>query len=130
MQVLAVIQNNDLILIGKLKPEKVEDFGGIQYIFPGGTVEENEKLVKAVIRESLEETGLNVNVVKEIGFRIHPKTQKEIHYFHCVKVNGELSTDNELNDDIDNLEWVKKERLFELMPTLFNEVKIYLESLT
>ena len=85
--VLAIITNKDQVLLGKVKSEKIQDFGGIQYVFPGGKVEEGEELEKATIREVQEETGLTVEVVKMIGERVHPKTQKQIYYFHCQYID-------------------------------------------
>lgn len=130
MQVLAIITNNSKqVLLGKLKLERLEDFGGIPYIFPGGTVNEGEEPKMAAIREVREETGLDVSAVEEIGFRVHPKTLKEIHYFHCKVISGDLSTEDILNDDIEKLEWVNINRLIELMPTLFDKVRNFLEGL-
>lgn len=125
-QVLAIIQNEDKILVGKLKAEKINDFGGLEYVLPGGTVEGGESFETAVIREAKEETGLNVEAIRELGFRIHPKTGKEIHYFLCNKASGELSTEDKLNDDLEELEWVETKRLLKIMPTLYTKVVEYL----
>lgn len=125
--VLAIITKEDQVLIGKLKAEKIKDFGGIEYVFPGGKVEENENLEAAALREVEEETGLKVKVVNLIGERVHPKTQKQIYYFHCEYIGGDSDTSSILNDDIEELIWIDKDNIVKYMPTLFVQVESYLK---
>jgi len=129
MIVVGIIIKNKKVLLGKLKPEKLNDFGGIPYIFPGGTVLEGEKNETGVIREVKEETGLDVKVMKEITSRIHPQTKKEIHYFHCELIDGDLDTSNDLNDDIESLEWIEFSKIKEYVPFLFVDLERFFESL-
>ncbi|WKZ30343.1 MAG: NUDIX hydrolase [Candidatus Dojkabacteria bacterium] len=121
-QVVTIITKGEQVLIGKLTQEKKEAFGGLEYVFPGGKVEESETLEEAAIREAYEETGLNVEISQHIGERIHPVTQKEIHYFLCKVMSGELTVAHEKNNDIEELLWVDRQKLLEYMPTLFEKV--------
>lgn len=123
--VLGIITNNNKVLIGKLKQERLEDFSGIKYIFPGGKVKGNETTTEAITREVFEETGLVVRVKTKIASRMHPKTSKEVSYFHCVATSGGLTTDNKENDDIEELLWITKEELGAYMPSISKEVKQY-----
>ena len=125
---MAIIEFNSKILVGKLRAEKIKDFGGIEYVFPGGGVEENENLEKAVIREAKEETGLNVKIVKLIGERVHPVTGKKIYYYHCQSGTDTTNVSSTENDDIESLAWVSKNKLIEYMPTLFPAVREYFEN--
>lgn len=127
--VLGIITDNGKILIGKLKPEQLEAFGGIEYVFPGGKIENEEGSTDAVIREIREETGLDTVIIKKIGERVHPKTLKEMEYYHCKKVSGEETTASSENNDIDRLMWVNLNELFNYMPSLFPKVKEYLDEL-
>ena len=128
--VVAIITDGNKVLIGKLRAEKLVVFGGVPYIFPGGKQEDNENLEQATIREVKEETGLTARIVRQIGTRIHPKSGKEIVYFHCEKISGDLSTDDAKNNDIDVLLWVDRGQLSEYMPTLFDAVQDYLKTLS
>lgn len=127
--VLGIITDNNKILIGKLKKEQLEAFGGIEYVFPGGKIEDGETSTNAVIREIKEETGLDTVIVEKIGERVHPKTLKEIEYFHCKRISGVETTASSENNDIDTLVWVDIKELPTYMPTLFPKVKEYLEGL-
>ena len=68
--VIGIINKDDKILM--IKRAKKE--GELEWVFPGGKVEENETEEEACIREVFEETGIHVVVVDKIGERIHPDT--------------------------------------------------------
>lgn len=121
--VLGIIENNGRILIGRVKEEKLDDFGGIQYVFPGGKPKQNELIKEAVVREAKEETGLNVVIIAEIGHRVHPVTKKETYYFHCTSQNKEAIIDTSKNDDIDSWKWVPINQLEKYMPVLSHSIK-------
>jgi len=125
-KVVGIIQFKHKILVGKVLPNKIKDFGGIPYIFPGGTVEEGESLEDAVIREVKEESGLDILNAIRIGDRIHPKTGQKITYFYTTVDNDIVSAIGKDNDDIEMLEWLSIEDLFEKVPTIFSEVAKYL----
>lgn len=60
------IQNpntNQVVVLDKIKKEGWEGL-----TFPGGKVEENESLMAAAIREAKEETGLDIENLKFVGF--------------------------------------------------------------
>ena len=60
------IQNpntNQVVVLDKVKKEGWEGL-----TFPGGKVEENESLMAAAIREAKEETGLDIENLKFVGF--------------------------------------------------------------
>ncbi len=130
MIVVSIITKGNEVLVGKLKQEKIKDFGGLKYSFPGGNVETAERFEEAVVREAKEETGLDVELVISIGSRLHPKTNMLITYYHCEVIGGELNANSDKNDDIEELIWVPTEKLGEYMPTLFPVVDKYLKGET
>lgn len=54
---------NEVVVLDKIKKEGWEGL-----TFPGGKVEENESLMAAAIREAKEETGLDIENLKFVGF--------------------------------------------------------------
>src|SRR5260221_12727203 len=127
MTVVGIVTKENKILIGKLFENKVSEFGGIQYVFPGGKVEGNETPEQAVAREIKEEAGVEVKVTAKIAARIHPKTSQEIHYFHCEYLSGKLDLSNKDNNDIEELLWVDLTELEKYVPTVFAPVRLFLK---
>lgn len=82
---------------------------------PGGLLEVGEQLTDAVVRETKEETGLDVKPlsVVEIFERIlrDPKGVAEYHYvlidYLCKVTGGELQA----SDDAKSVEWVRRKDL-------------------
>lgn len=58
------------------------------WTFPSGKVEEGESHEDAIIRETMEETGIEIAVVEKLG----EVTRDDIHltYFRCAYVSGNL----------------------------------------
>ena len=72
---------------------------------PGGAIEPDETPVDAVVRETLEETGLTVEPVRLMGAFGGPKfvvrypngdeTQYVMSVYECVRASGELGASND-----------------------------------
>jgi ADP-ribose pyrophosphatase YjhB (NUDIX family) len=62
------------------------------WTFPGGLVNAGEGLESALRREMLEETGLNIDVVRVISAKISPPQHIDVCYVARV-VSGELALD-------------------------------------
>lgn len=91
---------------------------GRGWSFPGGTVEKGETLEQALIRETKEETGLNITVenvvaINEVFFR------KKGHHvvfiiFKAKIISGEISCQD--LEEITDIKWVDFQKANELMP--------------
>lgn len=75
-----------------------------RWVAPGGSIEPNENPIDAVIREVLEETGLNVEPIKILGvfggsdFEVIYSNGDRVTYvmtvYECKIIGGELKPDN------------------------------------
>ncbi|MBB5939469.1 NUDIX hydrolase [Streptomyces zagrosensis] len=78
--------------------------GQLSWQFPAGEVEPGEAREDAAVRETKEETGLDVASVKLLGERVHPKTGRLMSYTACEVVGGTAYVAD--TDELDELAWV------------------------
>jgi len=126
--VLGIITKNSDVLVGRIKTEKVNDYGGLMYAFPSGQLDGNENPKDLISKEIKEQLDLDVNIVSKIGERVHPITGNWTEYYHCISTDSGkiyLSKDS----DIQEFLWISFHKLFGYMPTLYEPVKAYLENL-
>lgn len=88
---------------------------------PGGGIEADEDIGTALIREVMEEVGVNIDVLSEIGIIIEYKNKHEllqISYCYYSKVKGDIKetsfTDEEINDGF-QLKWVDLHEAIEML---------------
>lgn len=62
---------------------------------PGGGVEENEMPHEAVVRETMEETGLDVSIRRLVGVYGKSYSNNLVFAFECRVVSGQLQTTEE-----------------------------------
>ena len=103
-----IYDENKLLLQKRLK----KDWPG--YIFPGGHIEPGESIVKSVIREMKEETGLTIRHPKEGGRYI-------VFLFKTDEFEGELRGSEE-----GPVEWVSREELdsYELVEDFYELLNV------
>lgn len=110
--VAAVIRRGQDILITR-RLNHVH-LGGL-WEFPGGKVEPGESLKPALVREILEELGIDIRPDHEILTVEHdyPTKSVRLHFFHCTIQHGEPKA-----LEVAELRWVKPEELhsFEFPP--------------
>ncbi|MEU9503901.1 NUDIX hydrolase [Streptomyces sp. NPDC048196] len=101
--------------------------GKLSWQFPAGEVEPGETREDAAVRETKEETGLNVSAVELLGERVHPATGRLMSYTACEVVSGtaHVADDEELAE----LAWVAHGEIPEYVPYgLFGPVQEYLDA--
>ncbi len=79
---------------------------------PGGVIDEGESAGEAAVRETLEETGLVVEVVRGLGVVTGPLTGREHGVYLCAVVGGGLRVSP---PEVTDVRWVQYERLGGLM---------------
>ena len=118
--VVGIVTLDNKILLVKRKPTE----SSLIWQFPGGTVENDETLEQAIVRELREEAGITVKVLENIGERIHPYTQKLMTYIACEYVEGDLCVSD---DDLECAEWISISEVRKHFTTpLYEKIATYL----
>lgn len=111
ISVQLILQKENQILLMKRKNTGYEDG---KYSLPGGHVEANEEIRKALIREAKEEIGININM-QDIEFYkvLNRKINQEQEYVDFVfKINnwtGNIT--NEEKDKCEEIIWVDTDKI-------------------
>jgi 8-oxo-dGTP diphosphatase len=78
-----IVQDRRVLLVRRRVAE-----GSLSWQFPAGKVGPGESAEGTAVRETLEETGLNVAACEVLGARVHPATGKVLAYVACDVVAG------------------------------------------
>ncbi|MFF8829302.1 NUDIX hydrolase [Streptomyces sp. NPDC015131] len=100
--------------------------GELMWQFPAGGIEAGESPEEAAVRETLEETGLEVKAIRLLGQRVHPKTGREMSYTAAEVMAGEAHVADE--EELAEVAWVTHEEIADYVPYgLFEPVQEYLD---
>ena len=124
-----VIENgNDEILLVKHRGKEI-------WTVPGGQVEVGENLMEALVRETKEESGVDIAVNKLIcvssntctyeGYNGYGTVPTKVMFgFTCTYLGGEFAA----SDETSEARWVHKDRVLEyfIVPNLIERYKAYL----
>lgn len=101
--------------------------GKLSWQFPAGEVEPGETREDAAVRETKEETGLNVSAVELLGERVHPATGRLMFYTACEVLSGTAHVAD--TEELAELAWVAHDQIPEYVPYgLFGPVQEYLDA--
>ena len=114
------IENNKVLLI-----QQPDNAWG----FPKGHVENNETEQETAIRETKEETNLDVEIISNkkyiINYKINNDIDKEVVFFLAKKTSDKIKKQDE---EIKNIKWVDLNQAFDII-TYENTKDIYKEVL-
>ena len=119
--VVAAIVTSELgVLIGK------RNDGKPPWTFIAGEIEPGESAADAAVREVKEETGLLVVAnEREIGRRVHPKTNRTMIYLACKPTEGTKVFVGD-TDELAEVRWAGLSDVDQLLPGLFEPVRAHL----
>ena len=119
----AIIVSDDKVLMVRRRISE----GELMWQFPAGAIEASESAEEAAVRETLEETGLEVKAVRVIGhLASHPKSGREMFYTACDVVAGEAHVADA--DELDAVAWVAHGEIADYVPYgLFAPVQEHLD---
>ncbi|EOS97391.1 NUDIX hydrolase [Streptomyces noursei CCRC 11814] len=101
--------------------------GKLSWQFPAGEVEPGETREDAAVRETKEETGLNVSAVELLGERVHPATSRLMSYTACEVLSGTAHVAD--TEELAELAWVAHDQIADYVPYgLFGPVQEYLDA--
>ncbi|MFD5443685.1 MULTISPECIES: NUDIX hydrolase [Streptomyces] len=117
-----VVHDNRVLMVRR----KISE-GQLSWQFPAGEIEDGETSEQAAVRETHEEVGLTVTVVKSLGGRVHPKSGRNMSYTACTVASGTAYVADA--DELAELEWVALADIPEFVPYgLFKPVQAHLDS--
>jgi 8-oxo-dGTP pyrophosphatase MutT (NUDIX family) len=119
--VAAIVTSRLGVLIGR------RNDGKPPWGFITGEIEPGESTADAALREVKEETGLQVQYSKVLGRRVHPKTQRTMVYLACRPVEGTSVFVGD-TDELAEVRWASFAEAVELLPGLFEPVRMHLLS--
>ncbi|MFG3017856.1 NUDIX hydrolase [Streptomyces sp. NPDC048254] len=116
-----IVEEGRLLLIRRSVAE-----GGLVWALPGGVVEPGETAEQAAARETLEETGLTVEAVEELGGRVHPDTGRRIAYVACAILDGAAHAASPR--EVSAMAWAARDEIPWYVPRgLYPPVQAYLD---
>lgn len=119
-----IVQDGRLLMVRRRFAE-----GTLEWAGPSDNIHPGETPEQAAVRECQEELGIRVEVVRRLGDRLHPATDRHLIYLACRLVSGEpVIVDHE---EIAAVEWADWETVQRRWATLkggiFPAVREYLE---
>jgi ADP-ribose pyrophosphatase YjhB (NUDIX family) len=125
-----VIIHDDKYLLAKRNKENYNGY----WVFPGGGVDFGETLHDAAIREAKEETNLDVEIIKQIGYKeiINvPGNYHSIVFFYLAKPKDMNIKNIKAKDDVSlaeffNIEQIKEIKIAESVEWALREAGFWL----
>ncbi len=117
-----IINDKDEVLMIRRKQKEIgENNAVLEWAFPGGKQRFDETREQCVEREVLDETGYDVESIKQISLRVHPEILVMIVYHFCrLKIEKPIAKPKE-PDEVAEIKWVKKQDIKKLVTSNLDE---------
>ncbi|MFF9670207.1 NUDIX hydrolase [Streptomyces eurythermus] len=109
--IAVVVRDEEVLLVCR----RGDDASGITWQFPAGVIKPGVGAEAAMLRETLNETGVHCAVRRSLGERVHPVTGVHCLYFLCEYLAGE-ATNCDVIENVD-VTWVSKDAVGRFIPT-------------
>src|SRR6266699_6473666 len=93
-----IVQDGKVLMVRRRVRE-----GTLSWQFPAGESEVGETPEMTAIRETREETSLDVAADNVLGERVHPATGRQMHYVACHVIEGTARVGDE--DELAEVAW-------------------------
>ncbi len=108
---------NRVLMIKRAIKEKGRDSSVLEWAFPGGKQKLKESREECVKREILDETGYDVDSIKQISVRMHPQFPVAVVY-HLCRLNSEKpSAEPKEAHEVAEIKWVEVFKMRDLITT-------------
>lgn len=116
---LGIVLNKkgEVLMIRRVQKEEGKENSVLEWAFPGGKQRLNESRQECVKREILDETGYDVNPIKQISLRVHPQFLVIIVYHLCELVSPKQIAEPKEPHEIAEIKWVKPQEVEKLITT-------------
>jgi 8-oxo-dGTP diphosphatase len=119
MVAVAIVTSRLGVLVGRCRD------GNPPWTFPGGKMEPCESPVDAAVRETLEETGLQIRATGIVGNRVHPMTGVLMVYV-AAEPAAEPDVVADGSGELAEVRWVSLAAAEALMEEMSGDVRKYL----
>ena len=99
------------------------------WTFPSGEIRPGESVADAGVRETREETGLDIVAGRIVGRRVHPSTGRQMIYL-VARLGKQADAQSIIVGDeaeIDEVRWLTRAEVDQLMPGAYEPVLAYLD---
>lgn len=120
---LGITLNNkgQVLMIRRKEKETCKDGAVLEWAFPGGKQRFKESREECVKRELLDETGYDIESIRQISLRIHPQIPVFIVYHLCRLESEKPIADPKEPHEIAEIKWIKKQDIKNLITTDLDE---------
>ncbi|MBI2033982.1 MAG: NUDIX hydrolase [Candidatus Liptonbacteria bacterium] len=127
---VSINKRGEILMIRRVKEEIGKGDAKLTWAFPGGRQRNSETPEQCVRRETIDETGYDVNPLVRISSREHPQFDVFVIYHLCPLASQEPVGKPNQPHEIAEIRWVKPETVEKLVTTDLNpSIKQLLELL-
>lgn len=118
---IVVNDKDEVLMIRRIQKEIGKKGAVLEWAFPGGKQILKENRKECVEREVLDETGYDIESIREISLRVHPEILVFVVYHLCkLKSEKPIARPKEPHE-IAEIKWVKKQDIKKLITTDLDE---------